>query len=93
LLWHGFWSFSLAPFVISCYYQPYRTDRKRRQGAPALGYNPLPKTLPGFPKTYPVKGKTRMGGGKIRKRWKNDDGDILEWDYQHGKIERYDDKG
>jgi hypothetical protein len=60
---------------------------------PPLGYHPAPKTLPGFPKAKPVKPKTGMGGGKKRKRWKNDDGDILEWDYQHGKIERYNDKG
>jgi hypothetical protein len=61
--------------------------------SPPLGYHPAPKTLPGFPKAKPVKPKTGMGGGKKRKRWKNDDGDILEWDYQHGKIERYNDKG
>jgi hypothetical protein len=61
--------------------------------APPPTYHPAPKTLPGFPKAVPAKPKTGMGGGKKRKRWKNDDGDILEWDYQHGKVERYDDKG
>jgi hypothetical protein len=35
-----------------------------------------------------------MGGGKKRARWiDSDSGDILEWDYQHGRIERYNDKG
>lgn len=53
-----------------------------------------PKSLPGFPKARKVKGKTGMGGGKIRRRWIDDDsGDILEWDYQHGKLERYNDRG
>jgi hypothetical protein len=66
---------------------------KKGAKAPALGYHPPPKTLPGFPNAKPAKPKTPMGGGKKRKRWKNDDGDILEWDYQHGKIERYNDKG
>lgn len=60
---------------------------------PPLTYHPPPKKLDGFPNANPVKPKTDMGGGKKRKRWKNDDGDILEWDYQHGKIERYNDKG
>jgi hypothetical protein len=61
--------------------------------SPSLAYHPAPKTLPGFPKAKPAKPKTGMGGKKKRKRWKNDDDDILEWDYQHGKIERYNDKG
>jgi hypothetical protein len=53
----------------------------------AQTYIPPPKTLPGFPKAKKVK---RKGG---RKRWVNDDGDILEWDSAHGKIERYNDRG
>lgn len=52
-----------------------------------------PQTLPGFPKANRATPKTPMGGGKKRKRWINDDGDILEWDYQHGKIERYNKRG
>jgi Cytotoxic len=59
---------------------------------PKAAYIPPPKTLPGFPKAKGTKPKTSMGGGKKRKRWINDDDDILEWDYQHGKIERYNDK-
>jgi hypothetical protein len=46
-----------------------------------------PKTLPGFPR---AKRSKRISD---RKRWINDDGDILEWDYQTGKVERYDDRG
>lgn len=59
----------------------------------ARSYVPAPKTLPGFPKATGTRPKTPMGGGKKRKRWINDDGDILEWDYQHGKVERYSPKG
>lgn len=59
----------------------------------AKSYILPPKTLPGFPKAKKAKPKTGMGGGKKRRRWINDDGDILEWDYQHGKIERYDRRG
>lgn len=36
--------------------------------------------------------KQRYSGG-IRKRWINDDGCILEWDYQHGKVEKYSKNG
>lgn len=46
-----------------------------------------PKTLPGFPNAKRIKSKSQ------RKRWRNDDGDILEWDYQHGRIERYNKNG
>jgi hypothetical protein len=46
-----------------------------------------PKMLPGFPGAKPGKRKSH------RKRWINDDGDILEWDYERGKIERFDSSG
>jgi RHS repeat-associated protein len=49
-------------------------------------YTPPPKTLPGFPgaKKVPRKG---------RARWKNPNGDVLEWDSQHGDVEVYDKRG
>jgi hypothetical protein len=56
-------------------------------------YVPPPKSLPGFPDTVNARPKTPMGGGKLRKRWKTADGEILEWDYQHGKVEKYDKQG
>jgi hypothetical protein len=34
-----------------------------------------------------------MGEGKLRKRWKTDSGGILEWDYENGKVEKYNDRG
>jgi hypothetical protein len=40
-----------------------------------------------------VKPKTRIGGGKLRRRWKDRDGTIYEWDYQHGTVEKYDRRG
>lgn len=51
------------------------------------GYIPPPQTLPGFPDAVPVKG---TGG---RKRWIDKNGDIIEWDSQHGKVEVYDKTG
>lgn len=55
-------------------------------------YVPPPKVLPAFPKAKPAKRKG--GGGAKRRRWVDpDSGDILEWDGQHGKIERYNDRG
>jgi hypothetical protein len=72
--------------------EPYST-----QGAPTkknVGqYQPPPKKLPGFPDATPAKSKTPYGAGKLRKRWKTADGEILEWDYQHGKVEKYDKRG
>ena len=32
-----------------------------------------------------------MQGG--RARWVDEDGAILEWDYQHGRIEKYNSRG
>lgn len=29
----------------------------------------------------------------MRRRWKDDKGYIYEWDYLHGRVERYDAKG
>lgn len=53
-----------------------------------MSYIPPPKTLKGFPKARKVKSKSN------RKRWVDQDtGDILEWDYQHGRVEKYDSKG
>ncbi|MCS5707345.1 hypothetical protein CC99x_000360 [Candidatus Berkiella cookevillensis] len=50
--------------------------------------------LEGFPGSYRVQGKTPMGDGKkLRRRWKTEDGKILEWDYQHGEVEMYTEKG
>jgi RHS repeat-associated protein len=51
------------------------------------GYIPPPKSLPGFPGAT----KTKPVGG--RPRWINPDGDVLEWDKQHGDIERYNKQG
>jgi hypothetical protein len=39
-----------------------------------------------------VRGKTRFPGG-IRRRWRDPDGTIYEWDYQHGTVEVYDRHG
>lgn len=51
------------------------------------------RTLPGFPGSQRVRPKTVMPGGKLRPRWKAAGGRILEWDYQHGRVEVYDAQG
>jgi hypothetical protein len=48
-----------------------------------------PKTLSGFPEAKRAKAKTPRPGG-LRKRWKDPDGAIYEWDYRHGTVEVYD---
>lgn len=58
-----------------------------------MSYIPPPDRLGGFPDARRVKGKTVMGeGGKVRRRWV-DDGNIYEWDYQHGRVEKYNNRG
>ena len=60
---------------------------------PIIPYIPAPTAdaLDGFPGTFSAKSKTsRQGGGGRRKRWKDQDGTIYEWDYQHGHVEVYD---
>ena len=52
-----------------------------------------PENLPAFPDAKKAKKKTpRQGGGGLRERWK-DKKKIYEWDYQHGKVERYNKRG
>ena len=51
-------------------------------------YNPPPtNNLPGIPNAKFAK---RMNG---RKRWTDDKGNIYEWDYQHGAVEKYSKNG
>jgi len=51
-----------------------------------------PDVPPGFPLAERARAKTRFVGG-LRKRWVNPDGTILEWDYQHGRVEKYTRRG
>jgi hypothetical protein len=53
---------------------------------------PPPKALQGFPDAKPAKPKTQFAGG-MRRRWKDSDGRIYEWDYDHGAVEIYDRRG
>jgi hypothetical protein len=57
-----------------------------------MGYQSPPGLLPGFPDARPARLKTPFPGG-LRKRWKDPDGRIYEWDYQHGDVEVYDKRG
>lgn len=56
-------------------------------------YHPSPETLTGFPEAVRVRPKTASGAGKLRARWKLPDGTILEWDGQHGAVEKYTPQG
>jgi Cytotoxic len=51
---------------------------------------PAPKELEAFPDAERAKPKTPVqGGGGLRQRWKDSDGNIYEWDRQHGTVEKY----
>lgn len=57
-----------------------------------MSYRPPPKIPAAFPGLRRVKPKTSFGGG-LRVRWKDDDGYLYEWDYQHGAVEKYSSNG
>ena len=66
-----------------------------RQVSASSRYVQPPKLLPGFPNAKREKKlKTPIPGaqGKLRRRWR-DGPRILEWDYQHGTVEMYDEQG
>lgn len=59
----------------------------------AMPYIP-PPSQPPFNGLKPAPPKTGFNGkGKLRKRWIDASGNIYEWDYQHGRFEKYDSKG
>jgi general stress protein YciG len=62
----------------------------------AGNYIPAPKNptdMPAFPNLRRVKEKTSKGAGKLRERWKDEKGNIYEWDSQHGTLEKYNKRG
>jgi hypothetical protein len=57
-------------------------------------YHPAPKTLDAFPAAKKAPRRTPVqGGGNLRKRWKDPDGIIYEWDGRHGTVEIYTKQG
>ncbi|MGV3058115.1 colicin E3/pyocin S6 family cytotoxin [[Pasteurella] aerogenes] len=59
-------------------------------------YIPAPRKneITGIKDLTEVKRKTPIqGGGKLRNRWKDSEGNIYEWDSQHGTLEKYNHKG
>jgi hypothetical protein len=49
-------------------------------------YFPPPQNLPGFPDAVRVRKTQRV-------RWKDSDGNIYEWDYENGRVEKYNKRG
>jgi hypothetical protein len=66
---------------------------RRRRGPGGRSYTPPPGDVPAFPGTFITKPKTRRKKSALRKRWKDNAGNIYEWDSQHGTVEKYDPKG
>lgn len=55
---------------------------------------PPPANLPAFPDARHAKPRTAVkGGGALRKRWKDSEGRIYEWDSRHGTVELFDPRG
>jgi len=53
-----------------------------------------PKVISGIPNLRATRPKTPVqGGGALRKRWKDADGNIYEWDSRHGTLEKYNKRG
>ena len=69
--------------------------RARAKATPSEAkYVRAPKELSAFPDANPVKPKSSVkGGGKRRRRWVDKKGNIYEWDYQHGRVEKYSKQG
>ncbi|MBE9215413.1 hypothetical protein IQ247_22570 [Plectonema cf. radiosum LEGE 06105] len=91
----------LPPFnppVLPPQIPPFNSPTPPSQILENTSYNPPKDTykggLTGFPGTKPAKPKTPVsGGGKLRPRWKDPKGNIYEWDYKSGKVEKYDKRG
>ena len=60
-----------------------------------MSYISPPSALKAFPDAQSVRAKTviQRKPPKLRKRWKDSQGCIYEWDYQHGTVEKYDRSG
>lgn len=59
-----------------------------------LMVRPAPRELPGFKGLRITKSKTPVqGGGGLRRRWKDKKGNIYEWDYKKGTVEKYNKRG
>jgi hypothetical protein len=58
-----------------------------------MAYKPPPEHLPGIPGAERVRPKTGVSGARKRPRWVDADGNIYEWDLQHGALEKYDKRG
>ena len=58
-----------------------------------MTYITPPDEFPAFPGRKTVRPKTGYGGGKLSKQWKDDRGDLYEWDGLHARLERYDARG
>lgn len=72
---------------IAQYLERLGVPSEKLRGPTVVSYIPPPKTLPGFPNAQRVKSKNQ------RARWKDSNGDILEWDYQEGHVEVYNKRG
>jgi hypothetical protein len=58
------------------------------------GYQSAPRELPAYPDARVARPKTPVqGGGGLRRRWVDSQGNIYEWDSQHGAVERYNPRG
>jgi hypothetical protein len=73
------------------------TNTESTDAAPAprkSGYQSAPRDLPAYPDARAVRPKTSVqGGGGLRRRWVDSQGNIYEWDSQHGAVERYNSRG
>jgi hypothetical protein len=71
-----------------------RKAPNRSTVVPQSGYRIAPTETPGIPGLKVGKRKTPVqGGGGLRKRWTDVDGNIYEWDSRHGALEKYNSNG
>lgn len=73
---------------------PVRRTHRTHTSRPAFVPPPATPSPTAFPGLSRSRAKTSVqGGGGLRRRWKDQKGNIYEWDSRHGTLEKYDRNG
>ena len=83
----GYVAYDGEPVLFMCKGSKNSENNREHAPDPDKRYIPAPRSLSGFPDAVRAKRKSE------RARWETRDGFILEWDYQHGEVEKYNKNG
>jgi RHS repeat-associated protein len=83
-----------AEYAASIESKSLPTEENQSANDSVSEYIPPPRDLSGIPGAKWARPKTPVqGGGGLRRRWKDEEGNIYEWDYQEGHVEKYNPRG